>query len=81
MAHDRIHAREPTHDIDRWTEGTIEAVEERDGHWVVHARNDTNESVELVVTLAIRDLFLSRLDIEDGASPVGERFWYRKKGG
>ncbi|KTG29475.1 DUF7861 family protein [Haloferax profundi] len=81
MPHDRIHAREPTHDVDRWTEGTVEAVEERDGHWVVHARSDDGESVELVVTLAIRDLFVSRLDIEAGQSPVGERFWYRKKGG
>ena len=81
MAHDRIHARKPTHDRDRWTEGTIESVEHRDGHWVVHARTDEGDAVELVVTLAIRDLFLSRLDVDDGASPVGERFWFRKHGG
>ncbi|MFC7204837.1 hypothetical protein ACFQJC_15075 [Haloferax namakaokahaiae] len=77
MAHDRIHAKRPTHDIDRWTEGTIETTEARDGHWVIHARNDDGETVELVVTFAIRDLFCSRLDFED--SPVGARFWYRKK--
>ncbi|ELZ83885.1 hypothetical protein DEQ92_07450 [Haloferax sp. Atlit-6N] len=84
MVHDRIHAREPTHDRDRWTEGVVESVAERDGHWVVRARPAENgregdDSVELVVTLAVRDLFLSRLDIDAGESPVGCRFWYRKK--
>ena len=45
------------------------------------AIDEDNEPVELVITLAIRDLFLSRLDINDGESPVGERVWYRKHGG
>ncbi|WP_049967979.1 DUF7861 family protein [Haloferax prahovense] len=84
MVHDRIHAREPTHDRDRWTEGVVESVAERDGHWVVRARTARNgregdDSVELVVTLAVRDLFLRRLDVDAGESPVGCRFWYRKK--
>jgi len=42
--------------------------------------NSTDEPVELVLTLAFRDLFLSRLDINDGESPVGEEIWYRKHG-
>jgi len=81
MNHDRIHAREPTHDIDRWATGTIDSIEQRDGHCFVTVETASDETVELVVTLAIRDLFLSRLDIEDGASPIGERVWYRKHGG
>ena len=81
MNHDRIHARKPTHDLDRWSVGTVEAVGERDGHWVVTVRPEEGETVDLVVTFAIRDLFLSRLDIEDGESPVGETVWYRKRGG
>jgi len=80
VAHDRIHAKEPTHDIDRWSVGTIEAIGERDGHCVVDVRAESGETIELVVTLAIRDLFVSRLDIEEGESPVGERVWYRKRG-
>lgn len=80
MTHDRIHAREPTHDIERWSVGTIEGIGERDGHCVVTVRPDDDETVELVVTLAIRELFLSRLDIPEGASPVGERVWFRKHG-
>ena len=80
MTHDRIHAREPTHDADRWTEGTVVAIGERDGHCVVTVETD-GERTELTTTLAVRDLFVSRLDIEEGASPVGERVWYRKKGG
>lgn len=81
MAHDRLHAREPTHDLERWSTGTIEAVDQQDGHCVVTVSTEGGETVELVVTLAIRELFCSRLDIEAGASPVGERVWYRKHGG
>jgi hypothetical protein len=78
VAHDRIHAREPTHDADRWTVGAIVAIEERDGHCVTTVETDGRQ-VELVTTLAVRDLFLSRLAIDEGESPVGERVWYRKK--
>jgi len=81
MNHDRLHAREPTHDIDRWSTGTIEAVDQQDGHCVVTVSTAEDETVELVVTLAIQELFLSRLDIDEGVSPVGERVWYRKHGG
>lgn len=93
MTHDRIHAREPAHDRDRFTVGVIEALEEGDGHCVVtvtparatpgdEAGDDgPAEPVELVVTLAVRDLFVDRLDLEEGASPVGERVWYREHGG
>ncbi|EMA70453.1 DUF7861 family protein [Halorubrum distributum] len=97
MNHDRVHAREPSHHVDRWSEGVVEAVGERDGHCVVTVRpvasGDENagdgrdasdsaaEPVELTVTLAVRDLFVSRLPIDDGESPVGERVWYRKRGG
>ncbi|RCU47778.1 hypothetical protein DU504_10985 [Haloplanus salinus] len=81
MNHDRIHARRPTHDRDRWSTGTIESITERDGHCVVTVETAADDVVELVVTFAIRDLVLSRLDVDDGASPVGERVWYRQRGG
>ncbi|WP_277553820.1 hypothetical protein [Halobaculum limi] len=81
MNHDRIHAREPTHHRDRWTVGTVADIAERDGHCVVTVASETGESVELTVTLAVRDLFVGRLDIGPDESPVGERVWYRKKGG
>lgn len=87
MTHDRIHAREPAHDRERFTVGVIEAIEERDGHCVVtvtpESASDPGEAaaVELVVTVAVRDLFLSRLALADGESPVGERVWYREHGG
>jgi hypothetical protein len=81
MPHDRLHAREPTHDLERWSIGTVDAVEQRDGQCIVTVIDENNEPVELTITLAIRDLFLSRLNINDGESPVGERVWYRKHGG
>ena len=42
-------------------------------------RPPDGETVELVVTLAVRDLFLDRLET-DGGTPVGEQVWYRKRG-
>ena len=81
MVHDRIHAREPSHHRDRWSVGTVESVAERDGHWVVRVVPESGGAVELVVTFAVRDLFVGRLDLGDGESPVGERVWYRKHGG
>jgi hypothetical protein len=97
--HDRVHAREPSHRVDRWSVGVVESMDERDGHAVVTVRpvagdagddgergegddRENDESpVELVVTLAVRDLFVGRLPVSDGESPVGERVWYRKRGG
>ena len=99
MNHDRVHAREPSHHVDRWSVGEIESIDERDGHCVVTVRPveesaegaesggsggeaGSNESpVELLITFAVRDLFVSRLAIADDESPVGERVWYRKRGG
>ncbi len=93
MNHDRIHAREPSHHVDRWSVGVIESLAERDGHCVVAVRpvgaggdgddseDGGGEPIDLVVTLAVRDLFVSRLSVADGESPIGERVWYRKRGG
>lgn len=81
MKHDRIHAREPTHDLDRWEVGTIERLRERDGHCVVDVEDEAGETVELVVTFAIRDLFVSRLDLAADESPVGSQVWFRRKRG
>jgi hypothetical protein len=81
VVHDRIHAREPAHHVDRWTPGTVESLAERDGHCVVTVTDPDGESVDLRVTLAVRDLFVDRLDLDAGASPVGERVWFRRHGG
>lgn len=98
MNHDRVHARAPSHHVDRWSVGVVESIGERDGHCVVTVRPvgstdtedaregeseeaDSGEPVELQITVAVRDLFVSRLSIDEGESPVGERVWYRKRGG
>ena len=81
MTHDRLHARKPTHDIDRWSTGTVENIEQRDGHCVVTVSDEDGDQVALTVTLAVRDLFVSRLDIPADGSPIGERVWYREHGG
>ncbi|WP_254761824.1 hypothetical protein [Natrinema marinum] len=81
MPHDRIHARQPTHDLERWSVGTIEAIGRRDGHAVFEVAPEDGAPVELVVTVAVRDLVLRRLDLEDDESPIGARVWYRRHGG
>jgi hypothetical protein len=81
MKHDRIHAREPSHHVDRWEVGTIERIRERDGHCVVDVEDADGKTVELVVTLAVRDLFVGRLDLAADESPVGSRVWFRRKRG
>lgn len=82
MNHDRIHSREPTHHVDRWSVGTIQAMTERHGHSVITVapRDGDDGPVELTVTMAVRDLFVSRLDIHPDESPIGERVWYRERG-
>jgi hypothetical protein len=80
MSQDRIHAREPAHHRDRWTVGRIASVAKRDGHCVVTVIPEEGDPVDLTVTLAVRDLCLRRLDVEEGDSPVGERVWYREHG-
>ena len=94
MSHDRVHAQAPSHHVDRWSVGVIESIGERDGHCVVtvrpvgsEAEGDESETggdadlVELVITAAVRELFVGRLSIDEDESPVGERVWYRKRGG
>ncbi|MXR50023.1 hypothetical protein GRX03_00160 [Halovenus sp. WSH3] len=82
MNHDRIHAREPQQDPERWTSGRIDSIREEDGHCVVTVRpEDGDQRVELTVTFAVRDLFVERLPIDGDQSPVGERIWYRERGG
>ncbi|WP_255191982.1 hypothetical protein [Natronobeatus ordinarius] len=81
MTHDRIHARKPTHDVERWSVGTIEHISKRDGHYVFEVRTAGGDTVELTVTVAIQELVLSRLNLEDDESPVGSQVWYRKFGG
>lgn len=85
MAHDRIHAQ-PPHDPENWRAGTITALTERDGHAVftIHPGDDdpdpdpaADATVDLVLTFAVRDLVLRRLE---GDEPVGQRVWFRKRG-
>lgn len=80
-AHDRIPAREPTHDIERWSVWTIEHISERDGHGVFEVRSSEGEPVELIVTVATRELVSSRLDLDERESPVSTRVWYLEHGG
>ncbi len=73
---DRVHARPPTHDVERWTEGRVIEVTKPPGRVVVTVRPETEgstepepeseseskpEPVDLRVTEAVYDLFVGRV--------------------
>lgn len=85
---DRLHARPPTHDVERWTEGRVVSIEKPPGRAVVTVRPETGgdgggESVDLQVSEAVYDLFVGRVADEhraDGDVSPGTSVWYRKRG-
>lgn len=89
---DRVHARPPTHDVERWTEGRVIEVAKPPGRVVVTVRPETEgstepdpepEPVDLRVTEAVYDLFVGRVaeaDRADGDVCPGAPVWYRKRG-
>lgn len=86
MNHDRIHAREPTHDVDEWETGVVREVGTRDGHAVFTVDPERTEAsgesgtIELLVTTAVRDLVLRRLPGDGDDPPEGQRVWYQRRG-
>ncbi len=79
VKYDRIRAKRPTHDLEAWQVGTIERVDDRDGHCAVDVSTPDGQRVTLTVSPELRDLFVRRLDLEPGETPVGERVWYRRR--
>lgn len=79
MDQDRIHAQKPQQDPEKWSVGQIESIRSEDGHCIVTVNTDEG-LIELTVTAAIRDLFVSRLSIAEEESPVGEEIWFKQRG-
>jgi hypothetical protein len=90
---DRLHARPPAHDVERWTEGSVVAVEKPPGRVVVTVRPETegcrergddgNDPVDLRVSEAVYDLFVGRVAAEhrsEGDVLPGAPVWYRERG-
>lgn len=79
--HDRVHARPPEHDVDRWRAGEVDGVRHDDAGVVVTVRDDG--TVDLRVSEAVYDLFVGRVAPEhraDGEVCRGAPVWYRKRG-
>lgn len=75
--HDRIRAKPPATDVERWTEATVRAVrfdDDRAGYVVT-----VGDDVEVRVTEAVFELFVGRLDrsVETPEDAVGATAWYR----
>lgn len=71
--HDRLRAKPPTTEVDRWRSGTVVAVRAvGSGREVVVETG--GERVTVSVTDAVFELFSGRVDAPD---PVGETVWFR----
>lgn len=74
---DRIRAKPPATEADRWTETTVRAVRFDDtrGRYVLTVADGT----EVTVTEAVFELFASRLErpVDAPADAVGATAWYR----
>jgi len=74
---DRIRAKPPTTDVDRWREGVVRAVrfdEDERRYTVTVAPVDGDDRVAVTVSDSVYDLFAGRLA---GEEPVGETVWFR----
>lgn len=74
MANDRIRAKAPTTDVDRWRRGTVREVTEAGGEVRVTVESEGGETVDVTVTPAVYDLFAGRVAADD---PVGEPAWFK----
>jgi hypothetical protein len=72
MTNDRIRAKKPKKEIEKWNEGRVHKTEKKDYGYDVHLENGR----KLSVTEAIYELFTGRLDSEN---PEDELIWYKNK--
>lgn len=82
---DRLHARPPAHDVERWTEGNVVGVEHASGRVTVTVRpkGKGDGVVDLAVSEAVYDLFVRRVaaaDRSEGDVLPGAAVWFRKRG-
>ena len=74
---DRIRAKPPATDADRWTETTVRAVrfDDTHGRYAVTVADGT----EVTVSRALFELFAGRLErpVDDPEDAVGATAWYR----
>lgn len=74
MVNDRIRAKPPTTDVDRWRRGTVRGVEEAGGEVRVTVESEDGDRVAVTVTPAVYDLFAGRVAAGD---PVEEQAWFK----
>jgi hypothetical protein len=84
--YDRLHARPPTHDPERWTRGTVVAVSREPGGVVVTVAADAPDGPrrDLRVSDAVYELFVGRVDetdrTDEGEVRPGAPVWFRVRG-
>lgn len=75
--HDRIRAKAPNTDTEKWKKGTVDAVDTTVSPHTVTVQSEDGDMVTLTITTAIYDLFTKRLESE---TPLDETVYYKKKG-
>ena len=73
---DRVRAKPPTTEVDRWQEGVVRAVrfDDHERRYTVVVEPSDGDRVGVTVSESIYDLFTGRID---GDEPVGETVWFR----
>jgi hypothetical protein len=74
--HDRIRAKPPATEPDRWQEAVVRSVrfDDHEHRYTVTVAVADGDTVEVTVSESLYDLFTGRLDAAD---PVGETVWVR----
>jgi hypothetical protein len=84
--YDRLHARPPTHDAERWSRGTVVGVAHEPGGVVVtvDAEGPAGPRLDLRVSEAVYELFVGRVDENhrtgEGEVRPGAPVWFRARG-
>lgn len=75
MSLDRIRAKKPVREIEKWEKATLEELNSEKN--TVTVKNTENEEVELEITQELLKLFTSRME----GTVEGGTVWYKKKEG
>lgn len=76
---DRLRAKPPTTDIDRWREGTVRSVDAEGSRVTVRVAPSDDSPVAVTVTEAVFELFCGRLPtkVASAEDVVGQRVWFK----
>lgn len=77
MGEDRIRAKKPVQNIERWNSGEIVRISNEDGKYKINLSTES-DNIDLIVSESIYELFTRRLESDN---PIGEDVFFIQKEG